>query len=85
MSFPQAIAEAVQQEMERDGSVIIMGEDVGATGGIFQATAGLLNRLGTERVRDTPISEAAFVGCGVGAAIAGLRPSSSCGSSTLSR
>jgi 2-oxoisovalerate dehydrogenase E1 component len=74
LSFPQAIAEALQQEMERDGSVIIMGEDVGATGGIFQATAGLLNRFGPERVRDTPISEAAFVGCGVGAAIAGLRP-----------
>jgi 2-oxoisovalerate dehydrogenase E1 component len=74
LSFPQAIAEALQQEMERDGSVIIMGEDVGATGGIFQATAGLFNRFGPERVRDTPISEAAFVGCGVGAAIAGLRP-----------
>ena len=74
LSFPQAIAEGLRQEMERDDSVIVMGEDVGATGGIFQATAGLLDRFGPERVRDTPISEATFVGCGVGAAIAGLRP-----------
>jgi 2-oxoisovalerate dehydrogenase E1 component len=74
LSFAQAIAEALSQEMERDPSVIVMGEDVGATGGIFQATAGLLDRFGATRVRDTPISEATFVGCGVGAAIAGLRP-----------
>jgi len=74
LSFPQAIAEGLCQEMECDQSVIVMGEDVGATGGIFQATAGLLGRFGPERVRDTPISEATFVGCGVGAAIAGLRP-----------
>jgi 2-oxoisovalerate dehydrogenase E1 component len=74
LSFSAAIAEALGQEMERDASVIVMGEDVGATGGIFQATAGLLERFGPERVRDTPISEATFVGCGVGAAIAGLRP-----------
>jgi len=74
LSFPQAIAEALRQEMERDASVLVMGEDVGRTGGIFQATAGLLDRFGPERVRDTPISEATFVGCGIGAAIAGLRP-----------
>jgi 2-oxoisovalerate dehydrogenase E1 component len=74
LSFPQAISEALRQEMERDSSVIVMGEDVGATGGIFQATAGLVDRFGPERVRDTPISEATFVGCGIGAAIAGLRP-----------
>jgi 2-oxoisovalerate dehydrogenase E1 component len=74
LSFAQAIAEGLRQEMERDDAVIVMGEDVGATGGIFQATAGLLGRFGPERVRDTPISEATFVGCGIGAAIAGLRP-----------
>ena len=51
-----------------------MGEDVGLTGGIFQVSKGLMDRFGEERVRDTPISEATFVGCGVGAAIAGMRP-----------
>ena len=51
-----------------------MGEDVGATGGIFGVSKGLMERYGPERVRDTPISEATFVGCGVGAAIAGMRP-----------
>jgi 2-oxoisovalerate dehydrogenase E1 component len=60
--------------MERDARVIVMGEDVGATGGIFQVTKGLYERFGAERVRDTPISEATFVGCGIGAAITGLRP-----------
>jgi len=74
LSFALAIAEALRQEMDRDESVIVMGEDVGTTGGIFQATTGLLDRFGPARVRDTPISEATFVGCGVGAAIAGLRP-----------
>lgn len=74
LSLPHAVAEALEQEMQRDPSVIVMGEDVGATGGIFQATSGLYERFGGERVRDTPISEATFVGCGIGAAIAGLRP-----------
>lgn len=74
LSFAQAIAEALRQEMDRDETVIVMGEDIGATGGIFQATTGLLDRFGPDRVRDTPISEATFVGCGIGAAIAGLRP-----------
>lgn len=74
LGFTEAIAEALHQEMERDDDVIVMGEDVGATGGLFQATRGLFDRFGGERVRDTPISEATFVGCGVGAAIAGLRP-----------
>lgn len=74
ISFVEAINEALLQEMERDDSVIVLGEDVGDTGGIFQATKGLINRFGSARVRDTPISEATFVGCGIGAAIAGLRP-----------
>ena len=74
LSFPHAVAEALYQEMERDDLVFVMGEDIGATGGIFQATKGLFDRFGEERVRDTPISEASFVGCGVGAAIAGMRP-----------
>ena len=74
LSFPDAIAEALAQEMERDERVFVMGEDVGATGGIFGATRGLHDRFGPARVRDTPISEGGFVTCAVGAALAGLRP-----------
>jgi 2-oxoisovalerate dehydrogenase E1 component len=74
LSFPEALNEALDQEMARDDSVFVMGEDVGDTGGIFTVTKGLIDKFGEERVRDTPISEATFVGCGVGAAIAGMRP-----------
>ena len=74
LSFIEALNEALHQEMESDSRVVVMGEDVGATGGIFGATKGLFDKYGADRVRDTPISEAGFVGCGIGAAIAGLRP-----------
>ena len=74
LSFVEALNEAMHQEMESDPRVIVMGEDVGVTGGIFGATKGLFDKYGRDRVRDTPISEAGFVGCGIGAAIAGLRP-----------
>ncbi len=74
LSFVDALNEALHQEMAHDDSVFLMGEDVGLTGGIFQVSKGLHERFGEERVRDTPISEASFVGCGVGAAIAGMRP-----------
>ena len=74
LAFTQALNEALRQEMARDESVFLMGEDVGETGGIFSVSAGLMREFGEARVRDTPISEAAFVGCGVGAAIAGMRP-----------
>jgi 2-oxoisovalerate dehydrogenase E1 component len=74
LGFVDALNEALHQEMESDSQVVVMGEDVGATGGIFGATKGLMEKFGAERVRDTPISEAGFVGCGIGAAIAGLRP-----------
>jgi 2-oxoisovalerate dehydrogenase E1 component len=74
LSYPEALNEALEQEMLRDERVFLMGEDVGATGGIFGVSKGLMDRYGPERVRDTPISEATFVGCGVGAAIAGMRP-----------
>src|SRR2546422_583201 len=66
--------EEEREWMERDERVFVMGEDVGLIGGIFGVTRGLRERFGEDRVRDTPISEATFVGAGVGAAIAGLRP-----------
>jgi 2-oxoisovalerate dehydrogenase E1 component len=74
LSFVEALNEALHQEMARDDNVFLMGEDVGLIGGLFQVSRGLLDTFGEERVRDTPISEATFVGCGVGAAIAGMRP-----------
>lgn len=70
----KAIQEAIAQEMERDPSVFVMGEDIGVYGGIWSETAGLLEKFGTERVRDTPISESAFVGAAVGASAMGMRP-----------
>src|SRR5213594_530613 len=74
ITFAQALNEAIRQEMERDERVFVMGEDVGLIGGIFGVTRGLREAFGEGRVRDTPISEPTFVGMGVGAAIAGLRP-----------
>ena len=74
ITMAEALNEALRGEMERDGRVFVMGEDVGLIGGIFGVTRGLRERFGEDRVRDTPISEATFVGAGVGAAIAGLRP-----------
>ena len=74
LNFVEALNEAMAQEMERDDRVYLMGEDIGITGGIFQTTKGLRDKFGEVRVRDTPISEAAFSGLGVGSAIAGLRP-----------
>jgi 2-oxoisovalerate dehydrogenase E1 component len=74
LSFVDALNEALHQEMAQDERVFLMGEDVGLTGGLFQVSRGLMDRFGEARVRDTPISEATFVGCGVGAAIAGMRP-----------
>ncbi len=70
----EALGEALRQEMTRDERVFIMGEDVGLIGGIFGVTRGLRETFGDDRVRDTPITEPAFCGMGVGAAIAGLRP-----------
>ena len=84
LSYIQAVNEALRQEMERDPSVIIMGEDIAggagrpdkedAWGGPMRLTKGLIGQFGSTRVRDTPISEAGFVGAGVGAAATGLRP-----------
>ena len=74
LTYAQALNEALHQYMEKDDSVIVMGEDVGKYGGVFQVTAGLYDRFGENRAVDTPISEAGFVGAGVGAALTGLRP-----------
>jgi pyruvate/2-oxoglutarate/acetoin dehydrogenase E1 component len=72
IGFIQAIREALAEEMERDPTVFIMGEDVKL--GAFGATRGLIDKFGPQRVRNTPISEAGFAGAGVGAAMAGMRP-----------
>lgn len=74
ITYAQAINEALRQCMREDERVVLMGEDIGRYGGIFQVTAGLLDEFGDQRVMDTPISEAGFVGCGVGAALTGMRP-----------
>ena len=74
LAFVDALNEALTQEMARDEDVFVMGEDIAETGGIFGVSKGLKDAFGPERVRDTPISEATFVGCGVGATIAGKRP-----------
>ncbi len=73
ISYAQAAVLAVQREMELDANVVVLGEDVGR-GGIFGQYAGLQQRFGAQRVIDTPISEAAIMGAGVGMALAGLRP-----------
>jgi pyruvate dehydrogenase E1 component beta subunit len=74
LTYRAAIATAITQEMERDPSVVLIGEDIGAAGGVFKLTEGLFDRFGPERVRDTPISEQAIVGAVMGAAMTGLRP-----------
>lgn len=84
LSYIQAVNEAIRQEMERDETVIVMGEDIAgggdrpdkqdAWGGPMRLTKGLVGEFGRQRIRDTPISEAGFVGAGVGAAASGLRP-----------
>lgn len=70
----QAVTETIAEEMERDSRVVLFGEDVGARGGVFMATAGLQERFGPRRVFDTPLSEASIVGAAVGMAVRGLRP-----------
>jgi pyruvate dehydrogenase E1 component subunit beta len=74
MRMREALNQALAEEMRRDESVFIMGEDVGVFQGAFKVTEGLLDEFGERRVRDTPISENTIVGAGVGAAMAGLRP-----------
>jgi pyruvate dehydrogenase E1 component beta subunit len=74
MRMREALRDALAEEMRRDESVLVMGEDVGVFQGAFKVTEGLLDEFGEKRVRDTPISENTIVGAGVGAAMAGLRP-----------
>jgi pyruvate dehydrogenase E1 component beta subunit len=74
LTYREAVARAIAQEMERDPTVFFLGEDVAAAGGVFKTTEGLLERFGADRVRDTPISEQAIIGAAMGAAMNGLRP-----------
>lgn len=74
ITYREAVARALAQEMERDSTVYLIGEDVAAAGGVFKTTPGLLERFGPRRVRDTPISEEAIIGAVMGAAMNGLKP-----------
>ncbi len=74
MTYREAVAEGLAREMRRDPAVVCLGEDIGAAGGVFKTTVGLLAEFGPDRVRDTPISEQAIVGMAMGAAMTGVRP-----------
>jgi pyruvate/2-oxoglutarate/acetoin dehydrogenase E1 component len=74
IAFREALRLTLHEELKADERVVLMGEDIGAYGGSYAVTKGLLDEFGPERIRDMPISEAAIVGCGIGAAMAGLRP-----------
>src|SRR5258708_17964454 len=74
ITYAQALNEALREEMKVVPRVFLMGEDIGHHGGVFRVTKDLIDEFGAERVRDTPISESSFVGIGIGAAMAGLRP-----------
>src|ERR687898_1662259 len=73
-TFIEAIRETLAEEMRRDESVVVLGEDVGKKGGVFLATDGLHGEFGDDRVIDTPLSESLIVGASIGAAMNGLRP-----------
>jgi pyruvate dehydrogenase E1 component beta subunit len=73
-TYREAMRAAIREALQRDDRVFLMGEDVGRYGGCFAVSLGLLEEFGPERIRDTPLSESAFVGAGIGAALAGMRP-----------
>ena len=73
LSYRDAVIRGISQEMERDNTVVFLGEDVAKAGGVFKATVGLYEKFGPLRVRDTPISEQAILGAAMGAAMTGLR------------
>jgi len=74
LTYLEAIRQGIWEEMERDPSVFLLGEDIGVLGGAFKVTAGMLEKFGAERVIDTPISESAIAGAAIGAALMGMRP-----------
>jgi acetoin:2,6-dichlorophenolindophenol oxidoreductase subunit beta len=74
LTYRQAVAAGLAQEIERDRTVMLIGEDIGAAGGVFKATEGLFDRFGPSRIWDTPISEQAIIGTAMGAAMTGIRP-----------
>ena len=74
LTYAQALREAIVEEMDRNPNIILLGEDIGVYGGVFKVTDGLLARFGADRVRETPISEAGFVGAAVGLAMTGKHP-----------
>ena len=74
ITYAEAIREAMSEEMRRDPDVFFMGEDIGVYGGAFGVSVGMVEEFGPERVRDTPISEAAIIGAAAGAAVTGSRP-----------
>jgi len=73
-TYREALRQAIREAMTADGRVFLMGEDVGAYGGAFAVSLGLLEEFGPDRIRDAPLSESAFVGAGIGAALNGMRP-----------
>jgi pyruvate/2-oxoglutarate/acetoin dehydrogenase E1 component len=73
-TYREAVRQAIRESMQRDSRVFLMGEDVGRYGGCYAVSKGLLEEFGPERIRDTPLSESAFTGAGIGAAMAGMRP-----------
>ncbi|MFC0188338.1 alpha-ketoacid dehydrogenase subunit beta [Fictibacillus aquaticus] len=74
ISYIDAVTQAIREEMQRDSKVFVVGEDVGVRGGVFRATAGLIEEFGEERVIDSPLTESAIAGVGIGAAMYGMRP-----------
>ena len=74
ITYREAVRSALREALQRDSRVFLMGEDVGRYGGSYACSKGLLEEFGPERIRDTPLSEAAFVGAGIGAALGGMRP-----------
>ncbi|MCW2994893.1 MAG: pyruvate dehydrogenase component,beta subunit, partial [Conexibacter sp.] len=74
LTYRAAAGEALREALARDERVVVLGQDIGARGGAFGVTAGLLEEFGAARVRDAPSAEAALVGVGIGAAMAGMRP-----------
>src|SRR5512147_1938894 len=74
MTYREAVRDGIREALRKDSRVFLMGEDVGAYGGCYAVSKGLLQEFGPDRIRDTPLSESAFVGAGIGAALGGMRP-----------